>query len=88
MPKIDKLHLAHGAQNQLITITGDGFNDSQGAVNGIVTFDGVSAQIVKWSDKEIQAYFPSAGQQHADTINVVVTVNNTASNAVPFSIKS
>lgn len=59
--------LVAGAVGDTVTVTGSGFEDSQGS--GSVTINGVEATIVSWSDTEIVINVPEG----ATTGDVVVT---------------
>jgi hypothetical protein len=82
LPQILNLQPQAGAVGSPVTITGNGFGQTQNVVSG-VTFNGVSATIGSWSDTSITATVP----QSATSGNVVVT-NPTgfASNGVNFTV--
>ena len=64
----------------LVNIKGAHFGVSQG--DSTVTFNGVSAEPVGWSDTKIKAVVPVG----ATTGTVVVTVNGRASSGVDFTV--
>jgi RHS repeat-associated protein len=63
-----------------VTITGVNFGTSQGS--STVTFNGVSATPIEWTNTAISTTVPAG----ATTGNVVVTVGGTSSNAVAFMV--
>ena len=79
-PSISTLSLSQGPVGASITITGLNFGALQGA--STLTFGGAAATPTSWSDTSINAPVPSG----ATTGVVIVTVNNVASNGVPFTI--
>jgi YD repeat-containing protein len=68
-----------GILGTAVTITGSGFGATQG--NSFVTFNGLGAVPVSWSDTSIVAQVPVGNA----TGNVVATVNAQASNGVSFT---
>jgi hypothetical protein len=82
MPNILNLQPPNGPVGTQVTITGNGFGQSQNVVSG-VSFNGVAATIGTWSDTSITAAVP----QNATTGNVVVTTaSNLVSNGVSFTV--
>lgn len=80
-PHIDTISPTSGPVGTPVTINGSGFGAPQGT--STVTFGGpVPASASSWSATQIVAAVP----QGATTGNVIVTVNNTASNGVPFTL--
>jgi hypothetical protein len=79
-PSITSIVPTSGPTGTSPTITGLHFGASQGI--STVTFNGVTASVVSWSDTSIVATVPGT----ATTGNVVVTVNGNASNAVLFTV--
>jgi len=77
-PSISALSPASGAVNTSVTIIGATF----GPTPGTVTFGGTTATVTSWSDTSIVVTVPSG----ATTSNVVVTINNLASNGVNFTV--
>src|SRR5947207_11527255 len=81
-PNILNLQPPNGPVGTQVTITGNGFGQSQNVVSG-VSFNGVSATIGTWSDTGITATVPS----NATTGNVMVTTAaNLASSGVNFTV--
>jgi RHS repeat-associated protein len=79
-PFISFLSTNSAPVDQGVTITGVNFGTSQGS--NTVTLNGLLAMASSWSDTSISAAVPSG----ATTGNVVVTVNGTSSNVVPFMV--
>ena len=79
-PTISSLSQTSGVVGTPVTIAGINFGASQGT--STVTFNGTAATISNWSATSIAAVVPSG----ATTGNVVVTVNGSASNGVPFTV--
>jgi hypothetical protein len=79
-PTITGLSSAGGAVGASVTITGTGFGNIQGT--NTVSFNGVTATATSWSPNQIVVPVPAA----ATTGNVVVTVNQVASNGVGFTV--
>jgi hypothetical protein len=79
-PMITGLSTSSGAIGQPVTITGQNFGGTQGT--STATFNGMSASVISWGATSIQAVVPVG----ATTGNVVVTVNNSASDGIPFGI--
>lgn len=79
-PTITLLSPSSGAVGATVTITGSGFNASQGT--GTVTFNGVTATASSWSPLSITVTVPSG----ASTGNVVVTQNAIASSGSAFTV--
>jgi hypothetical protein len=77
-PSITSLSPTQGGAGASVTITGSNFGSNQGTV----TFAGTTASISNWSNTSINAKVPVGAQ----TGNVVVTVNGTASNGVNFTV--
>ena len=80
VPSITSLSPASGPAGTLVTIAGTNFGIPQGA--STVTFNGATASVVSWGTGSIGAQVPSG----ATSGNVVVTVNSTASNGLPFTV--
>ena len=79
-PVIRKLKPGLGAVGTVVKIKGSHFGVSQG--DSTVTFNGVSAEPVSWSDTKIKAAVPTG----ATTGPVVVTVNGQAGSGVEFTV--
>ena len=79
-PTISNLSPATGSAGIVVTITGTNFASTRGTSS--VTFNGISATPTGWSNTSITVALPAS----ATTGNVVVTVNNVASNGVSFSV--
>ena len=79
-PVIRKLKPGLGAVGTVVKIKGSHFGASQG--DSTVTFNGVSAEPVSWSDTKIKAPVPVG----ATTGPVVVTVNGQASSGIEFTV--
>ena len=79
-PVIRKLKPGLGAVGTVVKIKGSHFGASQG--DSTVTFNGVSAEPVSWSDTKIKAPVPAG----ATTGPVVVTVNGQAGSGVEFTV--
>jgi YD repeat-containing protein len=79
-PNITSLSLTSGYVTQALTINGSAFGSTQGS--STVTFNGTTASITSWSDTSIGTTVPAG----ATTGPVVVTVNNTPSNGVNFTV--
>ena len=79
-PVIRKLKPGLGAVGTVVKIKGAHFGVSQG--DSTVTFNGVSAEPVSWSDTKIKAAVPAG----ASTGPVVVTVNGQASSGIEFTV--
>jgi hypothetical protein len=79
-PSITSIVPASGPTGTSPTITGLHFGASQGI--STVTFNGIAASVVSWSDTSIVVTVPGT----ATTGNVVVTVNGNESNAVVFTV--
>ena len=79
-PTIESLASESGSVGTLVNIKGAHFGVSQG--DSTVTFNGVSAELVGWSDTKIKAVVPVG----ATTGTVVVTVNGRASSGVDFTV--
>jgi hypothetical protein len=84
-PHIDSISPSTGMVSpagSLITLTGSGFGKFQNF--SPVTFAGVSATTTSWSDTSVTVAVPES--LPAGTVDVIVTVNNVASNAQPFLV--
>ena len=81
-PVIRKLKPGSGAVGTVVKIKGSHFGASQGDSTVTVTFNGVSAEPVSWSDTKIKAAVPAG----ASTGPVVVTVNGQASSGIEFTV--
>jgi hypothetical protein len=80
-PQIISLNPASGIVGGLVTISGSGFGNFQ----GVVSFSGVAAAIVSWTDNSIVAIVPAG----AFTGNIAVTTRNgLAGNPVRFTVIS
>jgi hypothetical protein len=78
-PLISSLNTSSGRIGSSVTINGSNFGSTQGTV----TFNGTPAtSVTYWSSTSIVAVVPSG----ATTGNIVVTVNNVASNGEPFTV--
>ncbi|MBI3802582.1 MAG: IPT/TIG domain-containing protein [Nitrospirae bacterium] len=64
----------------LVTMKGSGFGPTQ--TSSRVTFNGVPAGVIRWSDSEIGVAVPEG----ATTGPVIVTVNEAPSNGLPFIV--
>ncbi|MFH1453318.1 MAG: IPT/TIG domain-containing protein [Armatimonadota bacterium] len=82
-PYITALDPAAGTYGTAVAITGRNFG-SQQATTSSVTFNGAAALVTSWSDTRITCVVPTT----ASTGNVVVTVNNRASNGVVFTVST
>jgi Bacterial Ig-like domain (group 2)/IPT/TIG domain/Abnormal spindle-like microcephaly-assoc'd, ASPM-SPD-2-Hydin/Galactose oxidase, central domain len=80
LPTITGLSTTSGIVGTTVTVTGTGFDGSQGS--STVTFDGVTATPTSWAAKSIVVTVPTA----ATTGSVVVTVNGGSSNGVSFTV--
>lgn len=56
-PQLDSLSVSRGGPGTAVTFYGTGFGDSQGT--GYVTFAGVSAPVLMWSDTAVTAIVPT-----------------------------
>ncbi len=79
-PSIDRLVPNSGPYGTAVTIEGHDFGVAQG--NSTVTFKGVEARVLSWSDLSIQAVFPD----EATTGPVQVQTGTGDSNQVTFSL--
>ena len=79
-PFISSLSPNGGSITSIVTIDGSNFGSSQGA--NIVTFNGLVASPLSWSNTQIVASVPVG----ATTGPVVVTVRNVPSNSVTYSV--
>ena len=79
-PAITSLSPSEGAVGTSVTISGSGFDTTQGT--STVTFNGTTAAPSTWSDTTIAVPVPAG----ATTGSVVVTVGGLDSNAVTFSV--
>jgi hypothetical protein len=77
---ITEINPTCGVPGETIIITGTSFGDSQGS--SVVTFNGVPATIISWSNTQIEVLVPSS----AITGDVLVRVNGVDSNGVRFII--
>jgi hypothetical protein len=80
VPNITGLNPTSGPINTLVSVAGTNFGASQNL--STITFNNVQASATNWSDTIVTAIVPST----ASTGNVVVVVNGTASNGVPFTV--
>ena len=69
-----------GVPGETIMITGTSFGDAQGSSG--VTFNGVPATVISWSNTQIEVLVPSG----AITGDVVARVNGINSNGIRFTI--
>lgn len=82
-PAITNLSSASGYVGDSVTITGTGFNASQGT--GSVTFNGAAATITSWTDTSIVCTVPAG----ATTGNIVVTnLWGNASTGTAYTVKN
>ncbi len=79
-PTITALSPTFGEVGTPVTITGANFGAAQGS--STVTFNGVAATATSWVNTSIIVPVPVG----ATTGNVIVTVDNLASNAIPFTV--
>lgn len=80
VPTINSLTPLFGPTGTNVTINGLNFGSSQGA--STLTFNGVTASPITWSDKNIVAAVPA----FATTGAVIITVNGVVSNGVIFVV--
>ncbi|MFZ0431154.1 MAG: kelch repeat-containing protein, partial [Candidatus Acidiferrales bacterium] len=80
-PSISSLSPTSGAVGTPVTITGTGFQASQGS--STLTFNGVTATPTNWNNTQIKALVPTG----ATTGSVVETVDGLDSNGVSFTVK-
>lgn len=67
-----------------VTVSGAFFGAQQ--LDSTITFGGTAATVQSWSGEQIVALVPNISGTLPMTVNVVVTVNGVASNAVPFTV--
>ena len=79
-PVVNKLKPGSGTVGRVVKIKGEHFGASQG--ESTVSFNGVAAEPVSWSDTKIKAPVPAG----AATGPVVVTVDGKMSNGVEFTV--
>ena len=79
-PVITSLSTASGTVGTSVTISGSNFGSSQGT--STLTFGGVAATVTSWNPGALVTTVPTG----AITGNVVVTVNNVASNGLLFTM--
>ena len=80
-PELTSIAPASGRVASAVTLNGTGFGSAQGS--GSVTFNGVAAQPITWSDTQITTTVPSG----ATSGPVVVTANNgIVSNPLTFTV--
>ena len=77
-PIIDAVSPSSGRVGLTVSVTGSSFGDSQGSI----TFSGVPASVLFWSDTVINAFVP----QGAANGDVVVSVGDLPSNGVSFTV--
>jgi len=83
VPAISNVNPPSGAPGAAVSVTGEGFGDSQG--KGSVMFGDTNANVTNWSDKKIAATIPSDAQ--AGTVNVVVRNDNgNSSQPCPYTV--
>jgi len=82
-PNVASLSPTSGVVGTVVTISGAGFGATQ-VTGSTITFNGVAAAPVSWSDTSIVAPVPAG----ATTGNVVVTAGGLASNGVPFTVNT
>jgi len=85
-PTITALSTSSGTVGTAVTISGASFGATQAAGSATVTFGGVAAPVIVWSDTSILADVPSG--LTAGMVNVTVTVSGTASNNEAFLLNS
>jgi RHS repeat-associated protein len=81
-PTISQMLPTQGFAGNAVTITGANFGTSQGA--STVTFNGMAANAINWSE----TYFVASVPSNASTGSVVVTINGTPVNAGSFTVTS
>ena len=79
-PVVNKLKPGSGTVGRVVKIKGEHFGASQG--ESTLSFNGVAAEPVSWSDTKIKAPVPAG----AATGPVVVTVDGKMSNGVEFTV--
>lgn len=79
-PAIKSLSVTSGPVGTAVTITGSAFGTTQGTSE--VTFNGTTATVTSWSATSIAVIVPAA----ATTGDVIVTVSDTESNGVVFTV--
>ena len=79
-PMVNSLSPASGRVGTQILIVGGGFGATKGS--STVTFNGVQATVVSWTNLRITVKVPAG----ATTGNVVVTVNGVQSNGLRFTV--
>jgi hypothetical protein len=77
---INQITPSSGIVGAAVTISGSNFGSAQGS--STVTFNGMPASVVKWTNWTIIAKVPSGNSSG----NVVVTVGSSATNAVYFNV--
>ena len=82
IPSITSLNPSSGPGTISVTITGNGFGAAQGGSS--VTFGGIAATPISWSNTSIVVPVPNNGT--AGTVTVFVTVGGVASNSVNFTV--
>ena len=82
-PLVTNVRPLTGATGTTVTIKGTSFGAPTLKVPRIVTFNGVMAPIVKWSDTKIVVTVPPA----ATSGNMVVTVDFQTSNSASFTVE-
>ncbi len=81
-PAISNLNPASGPVGSPVTITGTNFGTAQGT--STVTFNGIVAAPTNWSTTSISVPVPTSVAM--GSANIVVTVNNVASNSATFTV--
>lgn len=81
-PVISAISPTSGGIGTAVTISGSAFGSSQN--QSTITFNGIPARILSWSDTTIVAGVPSG--LSPGTATVVVNGNSVASNGVPFTV--
>lgn len=81
VPSITSITPSSGFVGTSVTINGSGFGASKGS--STVTFNGIVGIPTSWSDMAVVVPVPSG----ATSGNIVVTVNGSPSNGVPFNVE-
>ena len=76
--RVNQVIPSSGAIGDTIQIIGEGFLDEQ--ENSTITFDGIEASVMSWSDSLIEVIVPTI----VSICDVVITVNGTSSNTFSF----
>jgi hypothetical protein len=81
-PTITSISPTKGRVGTTVVIKGTGFGGSQGS--STVTFVGITAAVISWSDTSISVTVPAKATGGA----VVVTVNGVQSNSINFQVSN